>query len=296
MGGARAVEQRAVAAAVVLLLVAGGVAFGTSPQTARALSDPVAAHPSVSPGPTAAPELHPEVTRAVVPVPGSYQVKFNSSTKFSNGTSWTVTIGGTTYTSTGSDITVGNVTAGDYNVTVDTVLSPDTLTQYTPTSPTFSISVSGNTSPVVTFRVSYWVSIWAAGPGEVVPGTGWYPAGSVVELTAAARSGYVFAGWSGSGTGAYNGTDTTLSVTIGGPVQEIAIFAPEPPVARTMSGTPTFWSSPTIVAALAVAALISGLGVGVLVCRRPPERRPPSSSIATFAFAIRDELPASERK
>jgi len=289
------VEQRAVAAAVVLLMVAGGVAFGSSAPTVGSASAPVDFHPPTPNGQSAGPGAHAEIARTAVADPSAYQVKFNSSTKFSNGTSWTVTIGGTTYTSTGSNITVGNITAGDYNVTVDTVLSPDTLTQYTPTSPTFSISVSGNTSPVVTFRVSYWVSIWAAGPGAVIPGTGWYPAGSVVQLTAAARPGYVFAGWSGSGQGAYNGTDTTLSVTVGGPVQEIAIFAPEPPVARTMSGTPTFWSSPTIVATLAVAALLSGLGVGVVICRRPPERGPPSSSIATLAYAIRDEAPATER-
>jgi hypothetical protein len=285
------VNQRAVATAVVALVLAGGVAMGVPARPTDSAAPQLYAPSSV---PFVSNHAATVATHASVASPGAYQVKFNSSTKFSNGTSWTVTIGGNTYTSTGGDVTVPNITAGSYNVTVNTVLSPNTLTQYTPTNPSFSISVSGNTSPVVTFMVSYWVAIWAAGPGSVVPGTGWYPAGSTVILNAAAHPGYVFAGWSGAGPGSYNGTDTTLSMTVGGPVQEIAIFAPEPPVARTMSGTPTFWSSPTIVASLAIVSLISGLGVGVILCRRPPERRPPA--VRTRAFAIPDAAPPAERK
>jgi hypothetical protein len=60
--------------------------------------------------------------------------------------------------------------------------------------------------------------------GNVMPGSGWRNSGTAVSITATPANGYSFAGWSGTGTGSYSGTNNPASITMNGPITENASF------------------------------------------------------------------------
>jgi hypothetical protein len=60
--------------------------------------------------------------------------------------------------------------------------------------------------------------------GTVTPASGWKNSGVVVSINATPASGYIFSSWTGSGTGSYTGPTNPNSITMGGPVTEMAAF------------------------------------------------------------------------
>jgi hypothetical protein len=58
-------------------------------------------------------------------------------------------------------------------------------------------------------------------------GSGWFEAGSSLNMTAAANKGWQFETWNGSGAGAYTGTNPSIDVTVTGPLTENATFYPQ---------------------------------------------------------------------
>jgi hypothetical protein len=87
------------------------------------------------------------------------------------------------------------------------------------------ITIPGsNTTYTANFDTSYLLTtaVNPIGAGAVTPNSGtYYPAGTSVNLTASASSGYVFTGW----TGAVNSQSNPLHVTMNSPVTETANFA-----------------------------------------------------------------------
>ncbi|MDH5627626.1 MAG: T9SS type A sorting domain-containing protein, partial [Candidatus Krumholzibacteria bacterium] len=77
-----------------------------------------------------------------------------------------------------------------------------------------------------TFRAQYTLVTVAGSGGSVAPAGGWYDAGSIVTVTAVPDSGYSFQSWSGSGSGAYSGTQNPRNISINGPVIQTANFVP----------------------------------------------------------------------
>ena len=83
--------------------------------------------------------------------------------------------------------------------------------------------------------------------GTVSPGSGWKNSGATVSITATPTNNtqvsYSFAGWTGSGTGSYSGTNNPASITMNGPITENASFTQNPvqvtvqtnPAGRTFS-------------------------------------------------------------
>jgi len=55
-------------------------------------------------------------------------------------------------------------------------------------------------------------------------GGGWFVAGSNLNASVGANTGWQFESWEGSGAGAYNGTSASIQITLTGPVNESAIF------------------------------------------------------------------------
>ncbi|MCL5433896.1 MAG: hypothetical protein M1538_02885 [Candidatus Marsarchaeota archaeon] len=60
--------------------------------------------------------------------------------------------------------------------------------------------------------------------GIVTPGSGSYNTATTVSISATPNSGYIFDGWLGSGSGNYNGTSNTATVTMNGNITETATF------------------------------------------------------------------------
>ena len=64
------------------------------------------------------------------------------------------------------------------------------------------------------------------------PGSGWRNSGATVSISATPTNNtqvsYSFAGWTGSGTGSYSGTNNPASITMNGPITETASFTQNP--------------------------------------------------------------------
>jgi hypothetical protein len=84
------------------------------------------------------------------------------------------------------------------------------------------------------------MSVYPSGAGSTSPsGSTWYNAGTSVQISATANSGYKFASWSGSGSSSYTGTSNPVTITMNSPVNETAIFNVEVTVENTFGGIAT---------------------------------------------------------
>ncbi|MGI0155961.1 MAG: InlB B-repeat-containing protein, partial [Thermoplasmata archaeon] len=110
------------------------------------------------------------------------------------------------------------------------VLSPTAAVngaRYVATPSTGSVDVNGaNVTETVTYAAQYHLATTVVGEGTVSPAQGWYAAGHGATMLATPGSGYAFAGWTGEGSGSYSGGANPASVTLNGPVNETADFAP----------------------------------------------------------------------
>jgi hypothetical protein len=210
----------------------------------------------------------------VVPAPPQYTLTIDLASSVESGTAWGVTFGGVGYTSTGANLTIPGLTPATYGMLVTTVNSPDGLIQYHPTpSDPVAYTVSGNDTLSISLVPYYWVSLSASVGGTVTPGSGYYPANTILYVAATANTTYTFAGWSGTGTGSYSGSNATASVLVTGPLTEVASFTQNSlgPAAASV------WSSPETWIGLGAVGLIAGLVVGVLFARAGTSSAAPSS-------------------
>ncbi|MCI4347461.1 MAG: hypothetical protein L3J97_02435 [Thermoplasmata archaeon] len=156
------------------------------------------------------------------------------------GQNHTIIVDGRAFSGTGSFL-VTNVTTGDHNLSAAAVYSePSVTTMYVPTSITTS---SGSTEPVfvrsdvtvtVTYATEYLLSVTSTAGGTVTGALAgaWVTPGSTKTLTAVPNAGYYFVSWNGTGSGSITGNRTTvgasISVTVNGPLTELAQFAKIP--------------------------------------------------------------------
>jgi hypothetical protein len=101
-----------------------------------------------------------------------------------------------------------------------------------------SISPASNTTYTATFQTQYELTMTAGAGGTAGPGTGFHDAGATVEITATADSGFVFAGWTGTGAGSYSGATNPVSISMQGPITEVADFT-APTDANAAEALPT---------------------------------------------------------
>jgi len=81
------------------------------------------------------------------------------------------------------------------------------------------------TNYVADFTTQYYLTMDSTPGGGVDPGSGWYDAGTVVPISATAAPGSAFAGWAGTGAGAFSGSNNPTTVTMNGPITELAAFS-----------------------------------------------------------------------
>lgn len=87
-----------------------------------------------------------------------------------------------------------------------------------------TISPTINTNYTANFSTQYYLTMDAGAGGNTSPGSGWNNSGAVVDISASASNDYSFAGWTGSGSGSYSGSNSATSVTMNGPISQTANF------------------------------------------------------------------------
>ncbi|MGC8601324.1 MAG: InlB B-repeat-containing protein [Thermoprotei archaeon] len=80
---------------------------------------------------------------------------------------------------------------------------------------------------------SYLVKVTEIGKGVAEPSSGWYPAASMITLSALPEKGYRFADWIGN---AYTGVSPSKMVIVNGPISELAYFIPLRPAPSQIRG------------------------------------------------------------
>ena len=90
-----------------------------------------------------------------------------------------------------------------------------------------TITVPGSpTTYKVTFQKQFLltVNVNPQAGGTVKVSEGWYNAGQKITLTATASTGYTFKSWTGKGSGSYNGTSSSPTITMNSAITENANF------------------------------------------------------------------------
>ncbi len=179
---------------------------------------------------------------------------------------WSIALDGTTISGTGA-LTVLDVPASTLVLAAAPVYEAQPYLRWTPPSAVW-VNVTGPASVPIEFTPYVYLQNNASGAGGTVsPGSGWWPDGASIGLTAVARPGYVFDGWSGTGSDSYTGPQRTAGLVLAASIAEVAHFALGPPatavgpITRT-AGTfvwPTLTADWSIVALSAVVLAAVGL-------------------------------------
>ncbi len=146
------------------------------------------------------------------------------------GTSWSVTFGGITKTSTVGSLSFENMQAGAYSWTTPNQVSGSTGTRYVTLDTSGTINVPTQTFQDITYTTQYQVTYatnTAAG-GTISPTSAtWYNAGSQIAVTAAPKTGYSFYTWSSSSPSITiaDSVSPVTTITVNGPGTVTANFA-----------------------------------------------------------------------
>jgi len=88
-------------------------------------------------------------------------------------------------------------------------------------------SADYNCKFIANYINQYFLSInFNSSEGSVTPSSGWYNAGSQIEISATPHNEYMFLKAIGSGTGSYTGNDSQFYVTMDSPITETIVFEP----------------------------------------------------------------------
>ena len=87
-----------------------------------------------------------------------------------------------------------------------------------------TVAPTTNITYTATFRTQYYLTMTYGTGGTVSPTSGWRNSGVTVSITATPAAGYSFSSWAGTGPGSFSGTANPASITMGGPVTEMANF------------------------------------------------------------------------
>ena len=145
------------------------------------------------------------------------------------------TVDGTTHSSTH---TFSWQPGSSHTIATTSPQSGGTSIQYLWTKWSDSGSISHTVAPTTnktytaSFTTQYYLTMSAATGGTVSPRSGWRNSGANVSISATPTNtnlvSYNFTGWSGTGTGSYSGMSNPASISVTGPITEIAGFTQNP--------------------------------------------------------------------
>ena len=177
--------------------------------------------PTPTPTPTVTPT--PSPTPTPTPTPGTIKVTVGTSPS-----ALTFTVDGNSYTSTQ---TFSWQSASTHTISTTSPQSGGTGQQYVWNHWTggggaisHTVAPIRNTTYTAVFKTQYYLTMSAGTGGKVTPASGFKNAGATVSITGKPSAGYQFNGWSGSGSGAYSGTNNPASIIMNGPVSETGSF------------------------------------------------------------------------
>ncbi|MCI4340029.1 MAG: hypothetical protein L3J73_02000, partial [Thermoplasmata archaeon] len=161
-------------------------------------------------------------------------------------TPWYASVGSKFYTTTADNISL-MLPSGSYPIASVGIPLPIGGKELNPSerlgpfaaSPAY---VSGAHSNITIQFVDQWGVNVTASPvegGTVSPDVGWWNASQPLALTAVPTLGYAFQGWSGWGSGSYNGSSRSITVVPTGRITEKARFGVGTQVVFFETGLPT---------------------------------------------------------
>jgi List-Bact-rpt repeat protein len=197
-----------------------------------------------------------------------------SETGLASGISWSAEIGATGY-ATLSGLLTAQLPNGTYEVALPIVSGP-TGVRYVPDPAFTNVTVSGSGAVAsVSYSTQYYVTLAASPGGSINVSSGWYDSGTVLRVGATpTNSSETFENWTGAGAAAYTGTQSSITLTVSGPIAEAASFAPPGPAATSGSSPSSASSGLAISVGLLAVLLVVGLVVGFLLLRRRPPAEP----------------------
>jgi len=160
-------------------------------------------------------------------------ITFSASGLNSNAQGTVLTVNGQSYTYSQLPVTIYASPGSSISFSWISPVSGGTGTQFVwtstsglRTSQSGTITVSSPGSVTASYQEQFYLTINAnpSSGGSVSPGSGWYNAGTQVQISATANSGYQFASWSGSGSGSYTGTNNPATITMNSPITETANY------------------------------------------------------------------------
>jgi len=199
-----------------------------------------------------------------------------SETGLPSGTAWSVAVGSIGASGSNGTLTVVGLN-GSYELTAPPVYASTPGIRWVSDTTNVSTTVVANGSATVTFSQQFLVTVLAGEGGTVTPSTQWVDAGAQVTITATPNATSQFLGWNGTGTGAYNGTTATSTITVTGPVTQQASFGPRASSSGGGTGSSASASSGQLTSILLlVVLLVVGAIVGLILGRgRRPSSPPP---------------------
>jgi len=87
-----------------------------------------------------------------------------------------------------------------------------------------SVAPTTNKTYTANFGAQYYLTMSHNTGSTVTPTSGWKVSGATISISATPSSLYHFINWTGTGSGAYTGTNNPASITMGGPITENATF------------------------------------------------------------------------
>jgi hypothetical protein len=204
------------------------------------------------------------------PIPTAYTVTVGAS-GLPAGTDITFLLGSNSYTGS-APITISGVVPGTYTIAAPTVALNGTAgEQFEASSVTSSLplaahqlTVQADGSVSIVYLAQYLLTINPTVNGTVSPvaGSYWENAGAGVTITATPATGYLLVGWVGTGSGSYNGTSLSTTITPTGPVSEGVSFAlyVAPVFMHTLVLTPSGLPSNVVWSASIGGTAVTGTG------------------------------------
>ncbi len=155
---------------------------------------------------------------------------------------------------------------------------------YNGTSQSSTIIMDSPMKEVANYLIFYYFTEGASPPSEgtVSPGSEWVEAGNTITISESPTTSAPFSGWTCSGTGCYQGPDTSATIKIESPTTEMAnylsfLYCPVASIYGYDGGTPTFQTLPTAYTSLTQ----SGIGGWADTSQFPAPQTTTSTSCVT---------------